>query len=775
MLVKLKEFQDKAVNQLVLSGSRMLDLSNRKNVCVLKAPTGSGKTIMTASFIERLIARREDDLCFIWVTIGKGELQIQSRNTLRRYFKGSPVVHLIDEEFNGGRDTINKNEVVVVNWEKIRSKVRSTGEWANTLMKDGERTNFRQVLSKTRDSRKIVLIIDESHIGATAERTQELRDEFDAQLILEVSATPKLVPDAFAIKNGTGDIIQVSASEVIEEGLIKKDIIINKGLDSKELVGLDSQTAVLERAYNMRLEIQKAFDEINVDINPLVLIQIPNAEEGELKINAIVDFLASKEITDSNARLAIWLNDYPSSEHLDGISLNTNPIQFLIFKQAIDTGWDCPRAHILVKFRETKSETFEIQVLGRILRMPEAKHYAKDILNDGYVYTNISEIRVEREEYNPNIIKHLKMKRKSTYTDLSLPTYYKSRADYGDITGDFAGIFETQACKYFGLDSLDAETNITKVKTKGLNIGVSKLKDVVITDTVIETNKFDLLDGDLMSDSQVEFDKSDNDAQAEFNAFLEAQMGTFTNIARSVPSMKAAIFSFFRKYLGHYGRSDAGWLQRMILDSENIQHFELILNNSVVEFGIARELEIKNRVEGGEQNSVFEVPSEIYINEFLEEIVPMKKNIMEPCYLHVDRSQVERNFETRIEAEANVDWWFKNGVNKVEYLGIKYIYPANRIKSFYPDYVVFYKDGTIGVFETKSKGDDENFGGFNEKTKAKAEALYKWKEALVSAGRKIRAGIVVVNSSNSMIINEKETFDIEKARGNDLSDWKPFN
>lgn len=455
MLVNLKDFQDRAVNQMVLSGSLMLDLPTRKNVCVLRAPTGSGKTIMTAAFIERLIARREDNLCFIWVTIGKGELQIQSRNALLRYFKGNPTVHLVDEEFNGGREIINNNEIVVVNWEKIRSKVKATGEWANILMKDGEKTNFREVLSNTRTLKKIVLIIDESHIGATAERTQELRDEFDAHLVLEVSATPKLIPDAFAIKNGTGDLIQVSSVDVIEAGLIKKEIIINRGLDSKELEGMDSQTAVLEQAYALRLEIQSAFDEINVDINPLVLVQIPNAEAGDLKIAAIVDFLASKDITEANARLAIWLNDYPSSDNLEGISLNTNPIQFLIFKQAIDTGWDCPRAHILVKFRETRSETFEIQVLGRILRMPEAKHYASDILNNGYVFTNISDIRVEREEYNPNIIKHLKMTRKSNYTNLSLPSYYKSRADYGDITGVFTGIFEKEACKYFEIESTE--------------------------------------------------------------------------------------------------------------------------------------------------------------------------------------------------------------------------------------------------------------------------------------------------------------------------------
>jgi hypothetical protein len=188
-----------------------------------------------------------------------------------------------------------------------------------------------------------------------------------------------------------------------------------------------------------------------------------------------------------------------------------------------------------------------------------------------------------------------------------------------------------------------------------------------------------------------------------------------------------------------------------------------------------KELEIKNRVESGELFPIFEVPKEIYINEFVEEIIDYKRNVMNPCYLLKHRSNVEKIFEKILDADLNVKWWFKNGVNKVEYFGVKYFYPTNRIKSFYPDFIVQYLDGTIGIFETKSKGDDENLGGFNEKTKQKAEALYSWKKTLLAKGIKVRAGIVLVVSDKSIFINEKENFDIDKAIGNDLSDWAPFN
>lgn len=49
-------------------------------MCVFQAPTGSGKTLMVARFIEEIIKELpEDDLCFVWVSIGKGDLHLQSK------------------------------------------------------------------------------------------------------------------------------------------------------------------------------------------------------------------------------------------------------------------------------------------------------------------------------------------------------------------------------------------------------------------------------------------------------------------------------------------------------------------------------------------------------------------------------------------------------------------------------------------------------------------------------------------------------------------------
>lgn len=775
MYNQLKEFQKRAVRDLVDKCSELLDKPGSQKVCVFCSPTGSGKTLMSSRVIEGLIKRREDELSFIWVTIGKGDLHIQTNNALKRLFNGTPRVSLLEEEFFGSRNEIGPGEVVVVNWNKLYNKDSQTGEWKNILMKDGEKINFREVLANTRAKRNIVLIVDESHIGATAERTAELKSEIDAKLILEVSATPKLRPSPNEMASGNAGWVEVPASEVIEEGLIKKEIIINEDLDDFSNEEIDSQQAVLEKAYSKRQELQDYFDDLDVDINPLVLIQIPNSDAGEQKLNAVVDFLASKDVTENNSRLAIWLDDYPSSDNLDGVSENTNPIQFLIFKQAIDTGWDCPRAHILVKFREVRSETFEIQVIGRILRMPEQKHYPIDALNNGYIYTNIQEIIVKKEEFNPNTIKHLRSTRIKSYQSIALPSYYKSRADYGDITSSFINIFVNNVAEFLELKPNSIfQDNIEQAQRKGLTLNVDQLRESLALNVPVSSAVVDELEGILEASTTTDLALSGNDTQIAFNRFLEDHMGTFTNIKRSVPVMKSAFYSMFKEFFGdNRKRQDVMWLQKTVLSQGNKEIFSLILEKSVSDFAVSREEEVKRRVESGEQNYLFEIPEKMFFNSNIEEVAQHQRYVMEPCFLAVDRSNPERAFEKKLDNNQNVEWWFKNGVSKIEYLGIKYEYPNNKIKTFYPDFIVKYLDGTIGVYETKSDGDDENLGGLNVRTAKKAEALSEWANREGNRSKKLNTGIVILKGSQ-LLINTNSKYDFEKAIKGDWTEWRPF-
>lgn len=68
-----KEYQVNAIGQLVKSVSELLAKDTNNKVCVFQSPTGSGKTVMVAKFIEEIIKELPaTDLCFLWVSIGKG-------------------------------------------------------------------------------------------------------------------------------------------------------------------------------------------------------------------------------------------------------------------------------------------------------------------------------------------------------------------------------------------------------------------------------------------------------------------------------------------------------------------------------------------------------------------------------------------------------------------------------------------------------------------------------------------------------------------------------
>lgn len=776
MNIDLKPYQEKAVNQLIETTVKLLGYDGPGEVCVFQAPTGSGKTIMMAKYIEGLIKELpKDDFCFVWMSIGKGELHLQSKHSLERVFAGFPRVTSVEDAFSGGRERIVQNEVVVANWEKLRSKERQSGDWKNLIMKDGEKLNFRDVLEKTREQRKIILIIDESHVSADTARANELRDLIGADVVIEMSATPRRPQQELGFtkelaRGGAGYVI-VEPKDVIDEGMIKKEIIINEDIEKIAASEDDSQSAVLEASYRKRLELKKAFEKEGSGINPLVLIQIPTAEAGDQKIEAVKKFLAGKNIVErkdghGNGKLAIWLAEQ-KSELIDWIAEPDNEIEFLIFKQAIDTGWDCPRAHILVKFRETHNIVFEIQTVGRILRMPEQRHYGNEMLNRGYIYTNLKSIEVKKEEYNPNIIKHLRAGLIKDYKPVKIESYYKARADYGDVTSSFHDVFEETADKYFGTSRKNKPTeNTKKVEGKGVDLNIKKYQQELIADTHLDVKSFDELEGKLDAEGFAKLQVAADELMVFFEQTIKNNLGPFKNVKRSVPSVKAAIYLWFQAVLGSksWGEENMFMTQKVFLHDKNRGYFEHVLATAIENYKAVKEQEVRDRIEESEQRYPFELQPEQFYNEYTDEIVKAKKYAYDPCYLNVDRSKPEREFESFLNYNASkIDWWWKNGENKQDYFGIKYEY-AGSIYTFYPDYLVKLADGRIGLFEVKDSGDRDG----KTYTKAKAEALQKY---ITSQKNKKLFGGIVIERNRAWHINGKATYDWEKCERDDWSEW----
>ena len=748
----LKRYQEKAVDELLLKTRLLFDKSLEKRTIVFQSPTGSGKTLMMTEYIEQLIEELEDtDLCFLWVSIGKGDLHVQSYNSLKREFHGFPDVYLLEQEFFGSRETISKNEIVVVNWEKLRTKDNKTGEWKNILMKDKETTNFRELIKNTKEENtRLIMVIDESHSNATSERALELRDEIvNAGLTIEMSATPVLREGEYNEK------VVVQPTDVIEEGMIKKEIIINENIDQIDDDEITSQELIMQAAFEKREELKQLYQKIDVDINPLVMIQLPTGEAGEDKKEFVESFLAEKEITYENKRLAVWLSEEKVNNENEFVTPKDSGVDFLIFKQAIDTGWDCPRASILIRFREIKSIVFEIQTIGRILRMPEAEHYEDDNLNKGFVYTNVKSLEVKKETYNPNIIKTVVVKRKDIYEPLKLKSYYRSRVDFGDITLSFYKVLDETFCRHFGLKIDEHEffdQNRTKVSRK-IDLENLDNRDEIILNKSLDVKLFDKLpedrisgkEADLFSEATLmEANLSQEDLFHAFEFLIKVNLNGFA-YKRSIPTVKQALYRWFKKYLNiNLVGNGIIYIQNIVLN--NAETFSKLFDEAIRAYKPLKDEEINKKIEEIEEwNEEWEIVENRNLNPYTYSKFNYKLTLYAPCYLKLD-STIEKDFIEYLESKKNiVKWWWQNGD---EHLALNFGIKYNSKSTFQPDFIVLFKDGRLGIFDTKTSGYNE------DDNKLKSEALQDY----LKKGRENMFGGLIIKEGQYFRINTKDKY-----------------
>lgn len=745
-MIELKKYQEQAIKQLITASKMFFETDNNETI-VFQSPTGSGKTFMITNYISEIVRDTQLDLCFLWVSIGSGNLHVQSYKGVKKNI--SPLVDcsLLEEDFFGKRKRINKNEIVFLNWEKIRQKDDKTGQYTNTIMKDKDDINFIEVLENTRNNNiKIILIIDESHKSSNTIRARELRDEIIKPfLTIEMSATPVLTSD-MQMK------VTVDPNKVIEEGMIKKEIIINKDILSISNDEIFSQNLILESAYQKRLYLKQLYEKQNASINPLVLIQLPNSDAGEIKKKAVLEFLESKGINIESGKIAIWLTEDKVNVESEELIKNDSNVEFLIFKQAVDTGWDCPRAQILVKFRETNSIIFEIQTVGRILRMPEAKHYDCDDLNIAYVYTNIKSIEIKKEIYNPNIIKSICSKRTDNYENIKLRSYYKNRIDFGDITSEYTMFFERSFCRFFKIDYKDNEIpnhkeSLKKLMQNGIKTNYDEM-DTILNNIELETNNID--SGMVVREDSVVYMKlSPDDLDIKYNKILLNNIGNFSP-SRSISKLKTAILYVFRKYL-NMKPADGGItiIQNFIVRNEEI--FEKVLSLALDEYKSFHEkdIELKNP---GRYNDDWEISTSKNYNPETNIEVKSKLSIYQPLYLPCDNNgkadELEQKFIEYLEENNEfIKWFWKNGDEHMESnFGIK----KENGSTFQPDFIISFVDGSIGIFDTKAIGFNEN------DNVSKSNALYKYVSDERFKGKNIVGGLVVYTSQGFKYFSESQ-------------------
>jgi len=786
----LKPFQEKAISKLRKQFLELWKTQNYKIPLIFKSPTGSGKTIMMAEFLRNISSDPQFnvDKAFLWVTFSADSYE-QSKKKLFNFYEGASKINLLDlNDLSNKR--LENNDVFFINWQKVKAYTKEGRKLRRgTELTGNEKGIFDNFIENTKLERERVLIIDEAHTQVGTELADEIIDLIEPRIIIKITATPKEEPTYSEVEHKRAGFVEIERNEVIEAELIKEKII-SQTREELEISdeGIDQDNLLLQLAFNKRLELIKYYTRLKLDINPLVLIQLPNDErvrievEDKTKEEITKEYLKSKGVEER--QIAIWLSE--KKENLEEIEKNNSDISFLIFKQAAATGWDCPRACILVMFREIQNPIFKIQTIGRILRMPEAKYYSFPELNIGYLYTNYDRNQItNEEEKNRNKIPKYYSRRKRELDTIEFISYFKSRSDYGDMGYTFQFTFTKVADEYFGTKSFIEyiDENEKKVDKTIRKNNIEKIKNEIEIENIALTNRLivnlEIEDYDNFL-QELKKNKENIDREISLNDLHKIyKLFCYEIIANQEEENKK--FAPERSY-GILKSALNVWFQSRI--TEKIYYYYKIIvydlrkENSVLKIIIAKSLgkykpirnkEVIDKEEKSEKHPPLIIPRpELSFTDDYEEInkiddIEIKKCAINPFYnLKIYKGKInEESFIKYLESNNNVKWWYKNGNYGSENFAIRYFdHQENNYKAFYPDWIVKLKNDKILIVDTKSG----IFAKSNE-TKFKAEALQKW--ILKNKNNNIIGGIVV-KSGDLWKINKNKVYKYDS----NLTGWE---
>lgn len=751
-MLELKAYQEKAVKDLKEKIVDMMQLHAERQKIVFKAPTGAGKTVMASALLDKLnieFSSNYNDVAFIWIAPNK--LHVQSYMSMRNFFSETrslrPVMFNEVDPMSG----LQGGDILFLNWQSIYM------ENAVIIRENEQNRNLYTLVKSTRDNCiPVIVVIDEEHMytGVNARRCETVLNKINAKVELRISATPITVGCP---------LIDVPREKVIAEEMIKKGIYLNPQLYGSDNQEVSLNIHLLEAALKRRNALAKAYHEYG--INPLLLIQLPDDKHDSLSANekklieAIKTYLdVKKNINVENNKLAIWLSGV--KENVLGIEKKDCITEVLLFKQAIALGWDCPRAAVLLIFRDLHSMTFTIQTVGRILRMPDLHHYTNDMMNYGYVYTNLSTEQIEVVRDDMSYISKIAAKLRPEVENTTLPSVYQERRKTPHVLmSRFKKEFKKVVAEAWDIPLMEIysdgddwdnikpmpvnnpddfiilenrrKANLHGVRTDVKNIQVRVPKDLVLhgTEEVVTI------------DERARFCKTKYELTMTFNAFCRKNVGGYEP-SQSAEMIRSALFEFFDEYL-MMGSEDA---IKVVLYEHNQSQFATLLAKAE-----ERYTQHVYKKKEQERDSVtyhdftWTLPElRVYNSEVSHNCeTEIFHHALKPFFEENDASKPERAFSRMIDGETSISWWYKNGDKGKMHFAVPYTDKAGVPRCFYVDYIIRLKNGKICLFDTKTMGSDAD-------APAKHNALLEYAAKLNKTGRHIAGSIVIQSEDNQL-------------------------
>ena len=346
---------------------------------------------------------------FLWIS-DSPELNAQSYDKILKQSSGFPKSRLVKIESPFSQEHFEAGNIYFLNTQKLGKD--------NLLTKTGDGRDYTiwQTIQNTATAKpaSFYIILDEAHRGMSENRRE--RDQANSliqriikgypevglspvKLIIGMSATPERFSRLIEGTGRTKREYLIDPEAVRNSGLLKDEILLAYP-DEKQ----PSDWSLLEVAVKRWRDFNKAWEkycaaqEIENIVKPVLVIQV---EDGSGKTLSHTDLNQLVQIVERvNGRLPenAWAHAFQEDNDveaggqrirkLDASKIEDDPfVQIVLFKMSLSTGWDCPRAEVMMSFRKANDHTSIAQLVGRMVRTPLARSVeGQEFLNTVSLY-----------------------------------------------------------------------------------------------------------------------------------------------------------------------------------------------------------------------------------------------------------------------------------------------------------------------------------------------------------------------------------------------------
>lgn len=422
MQFTLKDYQATAVGSILTTLGYARDDwhgRQRRTAFALSSTTGSGKTVIAATVIEALLHGSDEfnvepdpTAVVLWVSKDPA-LNAQTRSRFIECADRIPSgdLELLDKTYAG--DSLQTGMVYFINPDKLRDGA----DFAKHT--DTRHYTFWEILANTINDpdKTLYMVLDEAHEGMKSQTSTEqtiVQRMINGNgvnpampIVWGISATVKRFDHAMTKADAFDKVknVTIDPKHVQNSGLLKNVL----SLDIPDEEG-DFTTSMVRDATIDFVEVCETWeaycDEQDIDpVVPLLVAQIPNRSAGERDtekgrreeehiIHLVLETIRKywpdmpsdgvAHVLGDRAMIEVGSYSIPKVAPQD--VEHNHQIRVLLAKDAVSTGWDCPRAEVLVSLRPAHDDTYVTQLLGRMVRTPLAQQTSVERLNTASCY-----------------------------------------------------------------------------------------------------------------------------------------------------------------------------------------------------------------------------------------------------------------------------------------------------------------------------------------------------------------------------------------------------